>query len=230
MDQRFLDETVCRRPELFKAMVDFNRPHAVQGHENSLPSLGALGSLLLRDPVVRSTLGGAPARAKAEGWWDFSDETSRLLLMDDSSLKRAALSFSAAVYAEELAHAIDRKVVLELRRLLGEDIFTYALRRGRYQIGSLRGLLTSQTKAGTLAERIALLAASILLRLADGWPEKLRILWIGKLQACGLPASPMDGAETALPPLGRDQQRALWFTFKKLLLREAAPQWAPCFD
>ena len=32
------------------------------------------------------------------------------------------------------------------------------------------------------------------------------------------------------PSLRREQRMALWFTMKKLLLREVAPQWAPCFD
>ena len=230
MDQRFLDETVRRKPELFKAMVEFNRSRQEEDAGQSLPVPGPLGTALLRDPLIRKALEGASARRASDGWWDFSDETFRLLLLENSVLKRAALSFSAAVYAEELALVIDRALVLELRRLLVEDIFTYALRRGRYQIGSLRGFLTSQLPAGTLAKRIALLAAAILIRLSDGWPERLLTIWTAKLQDSGLLAGETDEAEKALPPLSREQRRALWFTFKKLLLREAAPQWAPCFD
>ena len=124
MDQRFLDETVCRKPELFKAMVDFNRSRQEQDEELSLPSLGALGNALLRDPYVRKAMGKDSDQRKADGWWDFSDETFRLLLIENITLKRAALSFSAAVYAEELALVIDRGLVLDLRSLLGEDIFT----------------------------------------------------------------------------------------------------------
>ena len=230
MDQRFLDETVCRKPELFKAMVDFNRSRQEQDKELYLPSLGALGNALLRDPYVRKAMGKDSDKGRTDGWWDFSDETFRLLLIDNLTLKRAALSFSAAVYAEELALVIDRGLVLDLRSLLGEDIFTYALRRGRYQIGSLRGFLTSQLPSGSLTERIALLAASFLIRLADAWPEQLQSLWTAKLRDSGLISHSADGAENALAPLSREQRRALWFTFKKLLLREAAPQWAPCFD
>ena len=230
MDQRFLDETVSRKPELFKAMVDFNRTRLARAVEQPLPTLGARGNALLRDPLIRKTLTPAADRNGAEGWWNFSDETFRLLLIESSTLKRTALSFSAAVYAEELALVIDRKLVLELRSLLGEDIFTYALRRGRYQIGSLRTFLTRQFPAGPLVERIALLASSILISLSASWPERLQTLWRDKLHDAGMLTEPADGAETVLPPLGREQHRALWFTFKKLLLREAAPQWAPCFD
>ena len=230
MDQRFLDEIVCRKPELFKAIVDFNSSRLMQADEQPASAPGSLRNALLSDPLIRKALGRAPVSGTADCWWDFSDETCRLLLIENSTLKRAALSFCAAVYAEELALVLDRMQVLELRRLLGEEIFTYALRRGRYQIGSLRPFLTSQLPSGTLAERIARLASSILLRLADGWPEQLQRLWTAKLRDALLLAESADKTETALPSLSREQRRALWFTFKKLLLREAAPQWAPCFD
>ncbi len=229
MDQRFLDEAVCRKPELFRAMVDFNSSRMAQAGQKPMPAPDTLGNALLSDPLIRKALGRTSEPGTADCWWDFSDETFRLLLIEDSTLERASLGFSAAVYAEELALVIDRAQVLALRRLLGEDIFTYALRRGRYQIGSLRPFLTGQIAGGTLAERISLLASSILICLADGWPEQLQRLWTAKLRASGM-LSEAAGSGTALPPLSREQRRALWFTFKKLLLREAAPQWAPCFD
>ena len=230
MDQRFLDETVCRKPELFRAMVDFNSSRMALAGQKPVPASGTLGSALLSDPLIRKALGRTSEPGTADSWWDFSDETFRLLLIEDSTLKRAALGFSAAVYAEELALVIDRAQVLALRRLLGDDIFTYSLRRGRYQIGSLRPFLTRQISVGTLAERLSLLASSVLICLADGWPEQLQHLWTAKLRASGMLSENADGTETALPSLSREQRRALWFTFKKHLLREAAPQWAPCFD
>ena len=228
MDQRFLDETVCRKPELFRAMVDFNSSRMAQAGKKPEPASDTLGNALLNDPVIRKSLGSPSDTDTTDCWWDFSDETFRLLLIENSTLKRAALGFSAAVYAEELALVIDRAQVLALRRLLSDDIFTYALRRGRYQIGSLRPFLTRQLTVGTLVERLSLLASSVLICLADGWPEQLQRLWIAKLRDSGMLSENADG--TALPSLSREQRRALWFTFKKHLLREAAPQWAPCFD
>ena len=231
MDQRFLDETVCRKPELFKAMVDFNRPRQERSAVAALRPLGELGNALLSDPVIRKALNSnSPAQGTSDSWWDFSDETFRLLLIEDAVLKKAALSFSAAVYAEELSLVIDRELVLKLRALLGEEIFSYALRRGRYQIGSLRSFLTSQFTSGALDERIAMLASAILFRLADSWPERVRNLWLAKLRSSGMLSQELADIEEALPSLSREQRRALWFTLKKLLLREAAPQWVPCFD
>ena len=232
MDQRFLDEVISRRPELFKAMANFN---LAQQKEPALcpalSSLGVMGHALQSDSVIlRELEKQSPSHTISEGWWDFSEESCRLLLLDDSTVTRVALFFSSAVYAEELARVIDRKQVLELRDLLGEEIFHYALRRGRYQIGSLRNFLVQHTPEGTLAERIKALAGIILLRMADGWPAPLRTMWEARLQRSALFSPVCSATEDSLFPLPQEQRRALWFTLKKLLLREAAPQWAPCFD
>ena len=236
MDQRFLDETVSLRPELFKAIAEFNRTLCKARSVSSSLTGDAWRSALFRDPLIRRfQLESASDRTSSAGWWDFSDETYRLLLVEDAVLHQAALHFSAAVYAEELAAVLDRAQVLELRRFLGDKIFNYALRRGRYQIGSLRTALTQLNRNGSLCERIASLEAFLLSSLSEGWPERLCKLWDDKLRRIAM----LDGVSlhgwqgtdlSALPSLGRDQRRALWFTLKKLLLREAAPQWAPCFD
>jgi len=232
MDQRFLDEVISRRPELFSAIADFNRAQQEEPAMcPALSSLGEMGEALHRDPVIRRELEKRyPSTTAADGWWDFSEESCRLLLLDDCTVTRGALFFSSAVYAEELARVIDRKQVLELRELLGEEILHYALRRGRYQIGSQRDFLLRHTPEGALAERIKALAGFILLRMADSWPAPLRAIWKARLERSALFSEAYSSAEVSLFPLPQEQRRALWFTLKKLLLREAAPQWAPCFD
>ena len=226
MDQRFLIEALSRKPELFKAMVGFNR--AQQGSNSPcalLSPLGEVGNALLRDPVVRHACSGK-AQEKAKGWWDFSEESCRLALLSETDIRKLALSFSAAVFAEEMSLVLDRGQVVELRSLLGDEIFNYAIRRGRYQIGSLRPFLIGCMPESSLVERIQQLAAAVMFGLSRNWPEELRIQWEQKLGKAGMPAS----AQDALPALPAEQRRILWFTLKKLLLREAATQWAPCFD
>ena len=234
MDQRFLIEAMSRKPELFTAMVGFNRAQLRSSSACSMLSpLGDVGSALLRDPVVRHACSGKSSK-DAEGWWDFSDESCRLALLSETEVRNLGLTFSAAVFAEEMALVLDREQVVALRTLLGEDIFNYAIRRGRYQIGSLRPFLIEAMPEAGLLQRIQLLAAAVLYSISRNWPEELRNIWAGKLSKAGmLAASSKNEAEQAggiLPPLRAEQRRILWFTLKKLLLREAAPQWAPCFD
>ena len=232
MDQRFLLEALSRKPELFTAMVGFNKAqHTGSSACSMLSPLGEVGSALLRDPVVRLACSAKNGK-EAEGWWDFSEESCRLVLLSDVELRTLALTFSAAVFAEEMALVLDKAQVVEFRTLLGEEIFNYAIRRGRYQIGSLRPFLIEAMPEAGLAQRIQILASAVMHALSRNWPEKLRQVWAEKLGKAGLLIQPdaNEPNDTSLPLLRAEQRRVLWFTLKKLLLREAAPQWAPCFD
>ena len=233
MDQRFLIEAMSRKPELFTAMVGFNRAQ-LKGSSACpmLSPLGNAGNALLQDPVVRRACADNTRRNK-NGWWDFSEESCRLVLLSEAEIRNLALTISAAVFAEEMALVLDRAQVVELRTLLGDEIFNYAIRRGRYQIGSLRPFLIEAMPSASLPQKIQLLAAAVMHSISRNWPEDLRKLWAEKLSKAGMANMPLgnenDNADF-LPVLRAEQRRILWFTLKKLLLREAAPQWAPCFD
>ncbi|WP_446424038.1 SctK family type III secretion system sorting platform protein [Mailhella sp.] len=232
MDQRFLEETVRRRPALFEAIVAFNRSQLRSAAASSSHSVcPSMASALFSDARIRrACVSACDTSVTPRGWWDFSEETRRLVLLSPEQLRRLALCFSAAVHAEELARILDRKQVLELRDLLGDDVFSYAIRRGRYQIGSLRQVILQYLPAAPLGERLLLLARAVLLLMGEAWPDELRRLWVLKLNALDFVSDGLSASAGPLPQLSREQRRALWFTLKKILLREAAPQWAPCFD
>ena len=233
MDQRFLIEAMSRKPELFTAMVGFNRAQ-LSGRPACpmLSPLGDVGNALLHDPVVRRACADNSHRNE-NGWWDFSEESCRLVLLSETEVRNLALTLSAAVFAEEMALVLDRAQVVELRNLLGDEIFNYAIRRGRYQRGSLRPFLIEAMPPASLPQKIQLLAAAVMHGISRNWPEELRKVWAEKLSKAGMANVPL-GSEASssdiLPILRAEQRRILWFTLKKLLLREAAPQWAPCFD
>lgn len=238
MDQRFLDEAVSRRPELFQAMIELNRSFlrrdvSAHVHSQSLPHETPLLDALCQDRTfLHSLSSSARGENKGEsyrGWWDFSDESMRLVLMSERELRHLGLCFSAAVFAEEIARIIDREQVLQLRTALGPEIISYALKRGRYQIGSLRQSIAEQMEPAPLLQRIESLASAVIPLIAQGWPEELRLLWEGRM-ATASSRSDTAVSTTALPQLSREQRRTLWFTLKKILLQEAAKKWAPCFD
>ena len=234
MDQRFLIEAMSRKPELFTAMVGFNRAQLKGSSACPLLSpLGNVGNALLHDPVVRRACADNSHRNE-NGWWDFSEESCRLVLLSETEVRNLALTLSAAVFAEEMALVLDRAQVVELRSLIGDEIFNYAIRRGRYQIGSLRPFLISCMPEARLAQRIQSLACAIMHGISRNWPEELRKLWIEKLSKADMATVSTEGgaanSNDILPVLRAEQRRILWFTLKKLLLREAAPQWVPCFD
>lgn len=235
MDQGFLDETVGRKSPLFAAMVDFNHSQLKSETESSLSEADpAIVQLVLNDASILRAYRKNTSPSSSRCWWDFAEETRRLILLSPDILERLALCFSAAVFAEEMALTVDGKQVLALRTLLGTEIFAYAIRRGRYQIGSIRQTILTHFSVAPLAERILLLARSVLLLVGESCPLELKELWLQKLSGMSIFSSSASSNEmfvsSALLQLSREQRRALWFTLKKILLREVAPQWAPCFD
>ncbi len=222
MDYRFLAEIIERKPQLFKAVLSFNKPFS-SALPPELAELGKPWTGLWNRPEFRRAwpLPDQPA----QGYWNFYEESRRMALLSADTVERLCLFFSAAVHAEELSQVIARAQVLELRRRLGADVVTYALKRGRYQVSGLRAPLLVPASFGSLAERIDLLARTVPALVGEGWPEELRAL------APPCFSAPKDQNDAAfVPSLRREQRTALWFTMKKLLLREVAPQWAPCFD
>ena len=223
MDYRFLAEVITQKPRLFQAMLAFNREFAAPVPAELSSLGGSFAELWNRQDFRRAW---RPSTQQT-GYWNFSEESQRLALLDADTLKRVGLFFSAAVHAEEISHVIAREQVLTLRRELGADVLSYALKRGRYQVGTLRALLLAPGVPSDLPGRVRTLAATVLAVISSDWPEPLKALAASRLPH--VDSSP-SSEDSPLPQLRREQRRALWFTMKKLLLREVAPEWAPCFD
>ena len=88
MDHRFLAETIALRPMLFRAMLEFNRGSSCAVPE-ALAPFGNKAALLWKTPSFRRAW---PVRRKQdEGYWNFSEESQRLALMDAHTLGRLGL-------------------------------------------------------------------------------------------------------------------------------------------
>ncbi len=244
MDGVFLKEAALDRPALFKAITAFNMRYAVpRSLPESLAGLGVTGDALWKDGDIRRLFAAPDIR----GWWDFAHEPNRLALPEPAVLMQTCRYFSGAILSEEISHVVQREPLLELRRQMGADLHAYALRRGRYQAGSLVEAFSPLAGEGTLGEKVERLAWSALYLAADAWTGGLRnFLRNRDPEYFAFPESVDGSAPTgtqagggrfltaeqkgALDTLGRAEKRSLWFALKKILLREVAQEWAPCFD
>ena len=121
--------------------------------------------------------------------------------------------------APKVAQLIKRSEVLTVRTLMGQELYEYALTRGQYQLGSLRGLWPdSSALAASQINESWLLAQGqwALSRCAQNWPQALR---------AGLNLPELEGEIWAAPMVA-----ALWFWVKKILLIEADSSWQHYFD
>ena len=132
-------------------------------------------------------------------------------------LERLGKVFGVCVHAAELARIITREPVLALREALGEPLYRYGIQRGQYQLGSVRQFFLSRDVREPLLERMQRHGRLAIAICRAPWPAALK-------------ERAAENIEDAPPSVSPAVQRAVWFGLKKLLLKEVAPQWAPCFD
>lgn len=231
MHKGFFIDVMQRKPALFAAMLAFNGmgPRAC-GAETAVPGSSACAlaadipgidmAALLATPAARRRLLADTDEASSKTFWDFAEESRRLVLVEPEVLRKLLLAFGAALHAPEYAHCVLRDEVLALRSALGDELYRYGLLRGRYQIGSVRQYFGPVREDEQMTSRIEGDGWTALGLCASAWPESLR----ERAEAVfGRPVFPVSDVSPAAV-------RGVWFALKKLLLREVAPQWAPCFD
>ena len=173
-------------------------------------------------PLTHGLAAAESGAAEPVPFWDYAEESRRLALLDAPALLGLCRVTGVVLHAPAIATVLLRDEVLPLRESLGEETYQYALQRGRYQLGGVRRFFQWRDTDLPLAARCAL-HGNMALRLVAGlWPEDVA------LRVCDrLPELP---ETAALPSLTEEECHELWRGVKKLLLKEVAPSWAPCFD
>ena len=204
MHTSFFSDIIARKPALFRAMLAFN---------------GRLGSVVPDCPEAWRVPGLNTAIVAAELSRRGSPvlASRRLAFLSAEELERLGKVFGVCVHAAELARIITREPVLALREALGEPLYRYGIQRGQYQLGSVRQFFLSRDVREPLLERMQRHGRLAIAICRAPWPAALK-------------ERAAENIEDAPPSVSPAVQRAVWFGLKKLLLKEVAPQWAPCFD
>ena len=216
MNRYFFLELLDENPALLGAVVRFNAPAQPA---DALPLLSAAEN----HADLRSVI--ASHRRAGAGFWDFSEESRCLALMPSDIVSRLARTAAAAIYAEEIAHTVQKSAVLALREFFGSALIDYALSRGRWQAGaSIRAVFANMQDAEKpLDERCAEAAVLSVASLKAGWPQTLQDLMTERWATADLP-------RLGLPALiAGDERLALWQFMKKLIYRELGAPWTNYF-
>lgn len=223
MNKHFFYESIEKNSPLFSAMFSFN----LEQHKKTLP-YSELESVLQSDFLTSDYIKKYQKPDKAL-YWDFTDETKRLVLLDCQSLKKLARVLGVSLYAEEISHAIDKKTVLHLQRELNKELYFYALERGKFRLHSLKNIFQNMDNSLSLAEKIIQDGEKMLALCTQGWQEELKQIFSQKIQAelPFLTAFLHDASKIEISPA---QTRLIWFSVKKLLLQEVNSSWQPYFN
>jgi len=241
MHKDFFIHIIKHKPELFQAILRFNASclpttiPPIPGALQALPeeNAKALWQALLEKNNLFQRFG---FQHQVSSFWDFTEESRRLVLVEPDAMEQAIQMFGAAIHAEQIAQVIGKDDVLALRTHITPQILAYALQRGRYQLGTVARIFRSLDTVLPLHQRIILHGRLAVQLCIAPWPEALRTMcssWIHQV----LDANPdsMDASDSLFlekDNLGHlvENTRKIWFSFKKILLKEVVPQWAPYFE
>ena len=236
------------RPGLFAAIIAFNRnrnqdPNTADGDlpDNTLSDDGVSDEVPSKPhnlPAKNlSWLPDASNRAKAmlfpgdnAGFWDFKEESRRMALLPPPLLNDLILKWGAAFCAPILNRIILRGELEVVDRDIGQPLVDFARGRGRLNLGDLSGIIALTDREVT-PEKIRPMIVMCGMK-AHGicratWPNPLKTVTDNHLKQ-ELPElfKHRFEPEKVEPP----HFRAVWFSMKKILLKEVAPEWTPCFS
>ena len=225
MHKNYYLELIVEKPELFAVLARFNsltadHLNAAFGHNETLwaalpPELWE--TLLAHGPSCRHLESSDTTRPQP--FWDFSEPSRCLALLDTATLDELTLFYGASLHAQEIARTIMGKDMVLLREHLGKRVHEYALHRGQYQTPWGRKIFLGRHHVLPLAQRARLHGQEALGLLLSTWPAALQSRVPARMReapAAELPSSP-------------EVHQGIWFDMKRLLLKEVAPTWQPCF-
>ena len=225
----FYRSLVMDMPQLFKAILKFNTSVIFETKKDGfLNDNGAA----LPDGIFNSS-----SRAKAKfigsysiGFWDFEEESRRIALLDVSTLNELVLSIGSALCSPLLNKFILKKEVETLNRDIESKYLDFARGAGRFILGDIGEIIkieeqtTTPEKMRDLVIKYGMYAHGI---CSAAWPESLQDFENQKIKR-SLPD--LFEHRVQLNQVNPSHLRAIWFNVKKILLKEVAPQWIPCFS
>lgn len=228
-DKPFFDALLAEGNALWPAVMRCNahprRTAAETAAEGPLPA-SARAELEGWLAQIPDSARGGEVRTEAEFFWDFSEDSRKLALLDDGQLARLAEVAGVTLHAPALARIVEREARRACREALGAELFDYAQTRGQYRTGAAGDIVARRDTELPLPERCRAHGWLALYFCSLRWPKELRLMFFRRLARL----SGASGATVSLGnALGDTAWQALWRLLKKCLLREVAPAWKPYF-
>ncbi|MCG8566390.1 MAG: hypothetical protein MI747_15040 [Desulfobacterales bacterium] len=221
INRGFYRDLVKERPQLLGAILRFN-----QGLNQR-----AAGALFGGESLPARLQSRLPAGRRHPGFWYFEEESRRMALLDAPVITALVRHWGTAFYSPLLSSFILKSQVDVLGETLGADALAFARGRGRFLLGNTAQILEQEPvscPADEVAKMVMASGLSALAVVASAWPRPLVELWEDFLNR------EIPGAASLYEPLGERAQparlRAAWFSIKKVLLKEVAPQWTALFS
>ena len=249
MNADFFAKSLEAKPTLLKRIIRFNREvlpassgdEALQKGKNSswLAALERSPSLFARYEAAKHTHDlelVSRGTGTAAFFWDFEEPSTRLALLSPEAISRLGRLAASALLGEDFAKVLAKSSLQNLKAQLGEDVYRFAILRGRFMAGSLAETLHGWGTEYELPERAAFAAEAIFRTIRLGWPDALSRRTEAHFTASTFVNDaaqlPLAEAHPLLLPWGEDgdARRRVWFFMKKIIVRELDSEWMQYFD
>lgn len=232
MGKAFLKNTIKNNRPLFSAIVAFNSNATRVLTSTDSSALSTTGQLFAQSGLLESTMASTRGRKRlnamlptllndipADWFLDFMEPRTRLALLDVSTLQRLAMHLGLAANAKAVAQCIMRPQVQAIKEAYGEDGYQFAVKRAPFLTVDCSTLLPEPETVCDLPERIHQQGHMGIALCFAQEPKQLR-QWIELTLPKEFTRTPDKGAANA---------DAIWTVIRRLLTKEVAPEWAPCF-
>ena len=180
--------------------------------------------------------------------WDFAEESKRLALIDQNTLGQLIIYLGTALNAEEITHCIEKAKVLSIKKIIGDEAYTYALGRGNFQFGNKKIIMDALpffATEGSFSKRILMQGVFTLYICTKDWTENSRKIIYNKMLSIiqenitekaisdkniNLEEFKASLQQFTFADISETTKRHVWFSLKKMITKELAPSWALYFD
>lgn len=225
MNKGFFSECIQNRP-LFSAMLEFNI-RKFQPEENMLPECRAFADPAFFKQKYFAKYAAKLTSNKADFFWDFTEESKRLALLDGQTLAELCFVLGTCIHSQEIAHTLEKEKVLALKNFLGKELYAYAVCRAPFQARFLKRFFAEKNTDLPLADKIKKNGTTALYGCTLNWQVQLKQDFLQKLKESAPQLTEYAENETQLTA---EQTRILWFSVKKLLVQEVDAAWRTYFN
>ncbi len=232
MSKGFYTNIIKNNDTLFSAIIAFNLQHFQNNNADiSSQDIDKTLSTYLDESILHTYMQKKQHSNNTTNffYWNFADETKRLLLMDTQSLYQLALLFGISLHAQEISLKIKKEDVLCLKEFLGTENYFYALSRAKFRFHTLCQLYQNKDEQLPLTTKIFQHGQDALYHCTDTWEEPLKHFFANNCQE-NLPYLANQLKNKQNETISNHHKRLIWFGIKKILLKELNSKWLPYFN
>lgn len=154
-------------------------------------------------------------------FYDFAEPRLRLALVSPAVLNKLFLYAGAAYCSENIAKVIDRESVINLREIMGNELYLFALKRAPLLVPEKPNIKIPSEDTHTLYQNVMTASQLCFEMVFAGAPHNL-------IRRLTLKFSKAIDWNFNISLTSNDRDK-VWTFLHRILIKEIASEWSPCF-